>query len=129
MVNGSSTSISKSTNNSSIVNCHCGLRAPICKSTTPWNKGKKFYGCPKYKEIGGCGFFNWVEGNNEKETSLTRNHMHYVNDELKTKNTMLLIENKELRIENAKYKTNAFRYKVVLVVSWTVFLMYILGIM
>ncbi|MBA0777849.1 hypothetical protein Gotri_005815, partial [Gossypium trilobum] len=76
-----------------VVHCSCGIRAPICTSNTPWSKGKKFYGCSKYKE-GGFDFFEWVE-NQDGNRNL---------NEWKGHIQMLLIENREIRIENTEFK-------------------------
>ncbi|MBA0688560.1 hypothetical protein Goari_006336 [Gossypium aridum] len=40
----------------SVVYCHCRLRALVCNANTPKNKGRQFFGCSKFKEIGGCEF-------------------------------------------------------------------------
>ncbi|PPR85147.1 hypothetical protein GOBAR_AA35545 [Gossypium barbadense] len=61
---------------------HGGLRAVYCS-----------YGCSKYKQ-GGCDFFEWVEKQDGNGNL----------NELKGYIKMLLIENRELRIENAEFK-------------------------
>ncbi|KAL0421249.1 UNVERIFIED_CONTAM: hypothetical protein Slati_3147800 [Sesamum latifolium] len=45
-------------NNSTVVNCFCGIRAPLRTSWTNDNPGRRFYSCPNCKS-GGCRFFTW----------------------------------------------------------------------
>ncbi|MBA0763615.1 hypothetical protein Gotri_013041, partial [Gossypium trilobum] len=129
-----------------VVHCYYGLRALICTSNTLWSKGKKFYGCSKYKEIG-CDFFEWVERQDGNENL----------DELKGQIYMLLVENREIRIENTelkkivkvneieklvrklskqkeklrwykllvtKTKNDVYSYKVIFIASWIVFVVF-----
>nr|KAJ0220333.1 hypothetical protein LSAT_V11C200077230 [Lactuca sativa] len=42
------------------VKCWCEDLCNVFVSRTPKNPGKKFWGCPNYKEEGGCGFFRCV---------------------------------------------------------------------
>ncbi|XP_019161944.1 PREDICTED: uncharacterized protein LOC109167893 [Ipomoea nil] len=51
------------------VYCNCGLKAPMCTSR---ESGKKFFGCQRWKDGNGCGFFLWndhsarrIEGEHE----------------------------------------------------------------
>ncbi|KAL4283304.1 hypothetical protein GQ457_16G028450 [Hibiscus cannabinus] len=45
-----STGSSKTHKRSSVVNCDCGMRAPICISNRPWSRGRRFYGCSQLEE-------------------------------------------------------------------------------
>ncbi|XP_019185977.1 PREDICTED: uncharacterized protein LOC109180723 [Ipomoea nil] len=40
------------------VYCTCGLKAPICTSR---ESGKQFFGCQRWKDGNGCGFFRWKD--------------------------------------------------------------------
>lgn len=47
-----------------VVRCHCGVEAPIWRSSKPRTKGLKFFGCPFYKEKDKyCKFFLWCDNN------------------------------------------------------------------
>ncbi|QCE11671.1 uncharacterized protein LOC114183299 [Vigna unguiculata] len=43
--------------------CYCGQTAVLRTAKTPKNRGKQFWGCPKFKsgsqDLGGCNFFQW----------------------------------------------------------------------
>ncbi|WVZ16939.1 hypothetical protein V8G54_009921 [Vigna mungo] len=42
--------------------CHCGEKTVLRTAKTMKNRGKLFWGCPRYKmgsENGGCNFFKW----------------------------------------------------------------------
>ncbi|KAG2299073.1 hypothetical protein Bca52824_035545 [Brassica carinata] len=41
--------------------CFCGLEANITQAWTDKNPGRRFYGCPRYKELNGCKFFSWFD--------------------------------------------------------------------
>ncbi|XP_014511758.1 uncharacterized protein LOC106770464 [Vigna radiata var. radiata] len=48
-------------NDGSII-CHCGESCVLRTAKTVKNRGKKFWGCPRYKvggENGGCNYFRW----------------------------------------------------------------------
>ncbi|XVF60851.1 hypothetical protein PTKIN_Ptkin08bG0081100 [Pterospermum kingtungense] len=100
IVRSPSSSITQSSSTNSrarTVKCHCGKRAPIRTATTSRNRGKKFYGCFKYNEAGGCDFFQWVDGSESKGLNEVKNgdENHDMENQLK-----LLGENRELRIDN-----------------------------
>ncbi|XP_028770055.1 uncharacterized protein LOC114727520 [Neltuma alba] len=39
--------------------CHCGALAPRWTAWSEKNPGRRFYGCRKYNQGGGCGYFSW----------------------------------------------------------------------
>ncbi|KAG2300112.1 hypothetical protein Bca52824_036584 [Brassica carinata] len=41
--------------------CFCRLDAKIRQAWTDKNPGRRFYGCPRYKEKNGCQYFKWVD--------------------------------------------------------------------
>ncbi|XP_027933804.1 uncharacterized protein LOC114189301 [Vigna unguiculata] len=53
------------------VMCYCGEKATLRTARTLKNKGKKFWGCPKYKsgsdQCGGCNYFKWFTDNEIEE--------------------------------------------------------------
>ncbi|WVZ13746.1 hypothetical protein V8G54_011312 [Vigna mungo] len=61
--------------------CLCGEKTVVRTARTVKNKGKQFWGCPKYKnghENGGCNFFKWccVDGNDKSYTNLKWEEKH-----------------------------------------------------
>ncbi|KAH1073331.1 hypothetical protein J1N35_025659 [Gossypium stocksii] len=74
----------------SIVYCHCSLRAPVCNTNTPKNKGRQFFGSLKFKE---------VEGDSERTDSTVKEEGCKI-DKIMVENKMLLTKNKRLRLEN-----------------------------
>ncbi|XP_047173967.1 uncharacterized protein LOC124841691 [Vigna umbellata] len=43
--------------------CHCGDKSVLRIAKTSKNRGKQFWGCPRYKvgsENGGCNYFRWL---------------------------------------------------------------------
>ncbi|MBA0620413.1 hypothetical protein Godav_006129 [Gossypium davidsonii] len=84
----------------SVVDCHCGLRAPVCNANTPKNKGRQFFGCSKFKE--------WVEGDCEGTDSIVKEEGCRI-DEIMLENKMLLTENKRLRLENDELNIDEMR--------------------
>ncbi|QCE03593.1 hypothetical protein DEO72_LG8g1618 [Vigna unguiculata] len=53
------------------VMCYCREKAALRTARTLKNKGKKFWGCPKYKsgsdQCGGCNYFKWFTDNEIEE--------------------------------------------------------------
>ncbi|WVZ16850.1 hypothetical protein V8G54_009832 [Vigna mungo] len=48
--------------NDGLIICHCGESCVLRTAKTVKNRGKKFWGCPRYKvgsENGGCNYFRW----------------------------------------------------------------------
>ncbi|KAG5378312.1 hypothetical protein IGI04_026154 [Brassica rapa subsp. trilocularis] len=41
--------------------CFCRLDAEIRQAWTDKNPGRRFYGCPCYKEKNGCNYFKWFD--------------------------------------------------------------------
>ncbi|KAG5410841.1 hypothetical protein IGI04_007175 [Brassica rapa subsp. trilocularis] len=41
--------------------CFCRLDAEIRQAWTDKNPGRRFYGCPRYKEKNGCSYFKWFD--------------------------------------------------------------------
>ncbi|KAG5384709.1 hypothetical protein IGI04_036179 [Brassica rapa subsp. trilocularis] len=41
--------------------CFCRLDAEIRQAWTDKNPGRRFYGCPRYKEKNGCNYFKWFD--------------------------------------------------------------------
>ncbi|OWM90695.1 hypothetical protein CDL15_Pgr021000 [Punica granatum] len=41
--------------------CRCGLRLQQKISRTANNPGRRFVGCPRYRDNGGCGYFSWID--------------------------------------------------------------------
>ncbi|KAG2304598.1 hypothetical protein Bca52824_033249 [Brassica carinata] len=41
--------------------CSCALEATIYQAWTEKNPGRRFYGCPRFKEPNGCNFFSWYD--------------------------------------------------------------------
>jgi len=41
--------------------CYCGLHAELKMSRTSTNPGRMFWGCQKYTNGNGCGFFRWAD--------------------------------------------------------------------
>ncbi|KAG8473149.1 hypothetical protein CXB51_035099 [Gossypium anomalum] len=64
-----SSSINRKFKIRSVLYCHCELRVLVCNANTPRNKGRKFFKCANFKEIGDCDFFRWVEGNSDNTNS------------------------------------------------------------
>ncbi|WVZ26606.1 hypothetical protein V8G54_005150 [Vigna mungo] len=60
--------------------CYCGMKCVVRIVRTAKNRGKQFWGCPKFKnggEDGGCNYFSWCadHGVVERETSVKREGM------------------------------------------------------
>ncbi|XP_014524572.1 uncharacterized protein LOC106780775 [Vigna radiata var. radiata] len=53
--------------------CHCGKKTVLRTAKTSKNRGKKFWGCPRYKvgsENTGCNYFKWcTDWENEESVS------------------------------------------------------------
>ncbi|PKI51502.1 hypothetical protein CRG98_028062 [Punica granatum] len=41
--------------------CSCGLQVQQKVSRTANNPGRRFVGCSRYRENGGCGYFRWID--------------------------------------------------------------------
>ncbi|KAK6150062.1 hypothetical protein DH2020_017587 [Rehmannia glutinosa] len=41
--------------------CNCGRNATMKTSWTDLNPGRRYMACQKFKEVGGCTFFNWID--------------------------------------------------------------------
>ncbi|CAH8353450.1 unnamed protein product [Eruca vesicaria subsp. sativa] len=41
--------------------CFCHLETAIRQGWTDKNPGRRFYGCPRFKEKNGCNFFAWFD--------------------------------------------------------------------
>ncbi|MBA0731379.1 hypothetical protein Golax_025414 [Gossypium laxum] len=104
----SSSTNRKSSTQRSVVYYRCGLRAPVCNANTPKNKGRKFFWRLKFKEAGGCDFFQWVDGDSDgtdstvKEEGCTIVEIMLENKMLLTKNMRLRVENNELNIDEMR---------------------------
>ncbi|OWM71052.1 hypothetical protein CDL15_Pgr011179 [Punica granatum] len=46
---------------SSVGVCRCGLRLQQKISRTVNNPGRIFFGCPRYRDNRGCGYFRWID--------------------------------------------------------------------
>ncbi|CAH1452794.1 unnamed protein product [Lactuca virosa] len=44
-----------------LVKCYCGDVCYVAVSRTSDNPGRKFWGCPNFKESSRCRFFKWVD--------------------------------------------------------------------
>lgn len=59
---GSSSSINSSIASKAKMFCKCGFECPIWTSNKPNTKGRRFFGCPLYKEKDKyCGYFQWCD--------------------------------------------------------------------
>lgn len=64
-VGSNSTMSSRVASKSSIV-CRCGFECPIWTSQKLKSKGRRFFGCPLYKDQDKyCGFFQWYDEDNK----------------------------------------------------------------
>ncbi|KOM54463.1 hypothetical protein LR48_Vigan10g035500 [Vigna angularis] len=54
--------------------CYCGMKCVVRTARTVKNKGKQFWGCPKFKnggEDGGCNYFTWCADHGVVETEMS----------------------------------------------------------
>ncbi|KAL4386329.1 hypothetical protein GQ457_09G006690 [Hibiscus cannabinus] len=126
-----STGSSKTHKRSSVVNCDCGMRAPICISNRPWSRGRRFYGCSQLEE-NRCNFFQWYdkeEGNGVVEDLKDDLEM------LQIKIRKFKIENKELKelvkslkAKSVKRRNKAVFYKLAFFTSWIVYVLVKFGL-
>nr|KAJ0188713.1 hypothetical protein LSAT_V11C900479530 [Lactuca sativa] len=56
-----SSSISTTSCRTKLVKCYCGDVCYVAVSRTPDNPGRKFWGCPNFKESSRCRLFNWMD--------------------------------------------------------------------
>ncbi|MBA0770610.1 hypothetical protein Gotri_019218 [Gossypium trilobum] len=108
----SSSTNKKSSGQRSVVYCHCKLTAPVYNANTLKNKGRKFFGFSKFKEIEGCDFFRSVEGDSEGMDSTVKEEGCKIN-EIMLENKRLLIENNRLRLEDDELNINETRWRVI----------------
>ncbi|KAL2485827.1 GRF zinc finger containing protein [Abeliophyllum distichum] len=54
--------------------CYCGVHCVLKTSWTDENPGRRFLGCPNFREGGGCNYFDWIDPpipNRKKSTFLS----------------------------------------------------------
>ncbi|KAL3644635.1 hypothetical protein CASFOL_009815 [Castilleja foliolosa] len=99
--------------------CFCGLRAPMWTTWTDDNPGRRFIGCPNYKDSSSnCKFFAWVdpEINEGAKKSVLANRLRSEISMLKEERKRLIAEaSMELKqkcnkIEKLKAKVEALKY-------------------
>ncbi|KAJ4894573.1 hypothetical protein Rs2_21367 [Raphanus sativus] len=61
MMQGDGSGSSMRRQNSGRKLCFCRLDAEIRQAWTDKNPGRRFYGCPCYKEKNGCKYFKWFD--------------------------------------------------------------------
>ncbi|KAE8022324.1 hypothetical protein FH972_008132 [Carpinus fangiana] len=64
--------------------CFCGLPCPLRTSSSKDNRGRRYFGCPKFKDGTGthCKFLDWID-------DPINDHTCAMLSELKTKNKLL----------------------------------------
>ncbi|KAG2307757.1 hypothetical protein Bca52824_027505 [Brassica carinata] len=67
--------------------CSCALEATIYQAWTDKNPGRRFYGCPRYKEPNGCNFFSWFD--KEDGTLWQKRALLEARDEIREKSLVI----------------------------------------
>ncbi|XP_058214660.1 F-box/kelch-repeat protein At3g06240-like isoform X2 [Rhododendron vialii] len=83
-----------------VIICFCGEPAPLIKSRTPKNPGRRFFGCAKYLTGNGCGFFCWYE----PSIGQARSDLGPISVQTKT-NALRTVEQWQSSDKNKKMKT------------------------
>ncbi|KAK6148207.1 hypothetical protein DH2020_019119 [Rehmannia glutinosa] len=107
--------------------CHCGRNSIVKTSWTNLNPGRRYKACTKFREVGGCHYFSWIDSPmcsraQQIIPGLLKRINKHDNEVVKLKDEVQKLEDVVEKLENElKKKRSRDRWMwTVLVLSWIV---------